>query len=78
MVKSKCPKCDHPYFEFSENSPPFSGGAKFYLIQCSKCGSVVGVTDIILVRPLIEKLEKKIDFLMNKLLEIEKKVDGKK
>ena len=31
------------------------------LLQCSKCGSVVGVTDFLHTPALLEKLEKKID-----------------
>ncbi len=60
MAASKCPKCNNSFFELSENSPSNSR-FKFYLVQCSSCGSVVGVTDFFHVPTVIDKLEKKID-----------------
>ena len=60
MAVSKCPKCNNSFFELSENSPSNSR-FKFYLVQCSSCGSVVGVTDFFHVPTVLDKLEKKID-----------------
>lgn len=44
MPKSKCPKCENETFEIQHNSPT---GSKYRVafVQCSKCGTVVGVTD---------------------------------
>ena len=44
MPWSKCPSCDSHTFEVQENSP--SGSSyKIMLVQCSRCGTVVGSMD---------------------------------
>jgi uncharacterized Zn finger protein len=44
MALSKCPSCDNHYFELVLAEPGDSL-VKMHYIQCSACGTVVGVTD---------------------------------
>ena len=59
MATSKCPTCESSRFEMVEMSP---GGSRFKVmaVQCSSCGSVVGVTDFYNTASLLEKIAKKI------------------
>lgn len=60
MAYSKCPKCDNSYFEVAENSPSRSN-YKLLFVQCSKCGSVLGVMDYYNIGARLNELEKKIE-----------------
>jgi hypothetical protein len=64
MAISQCPKCDGHYFELKLTE--ISGAAfKFYFVQCSKCGAVVGTQPFnnteALIRALAKKLKVKLD-----------------
>lgn len=59
MAKSRCPKCEASKFEIIENVP--TGSAyKFMFIQCSSCGTVVGVTEYFNAGALLHKIMKKL------------------
>lgn len=56
---SRCPKCDGTSFEMAEAK--ITGAAyRHYFIQCSTCGSVVGVTEFFNISNLIHQLAKKL------------------
>jgi hypothetical protein len=44
MAMSTCIKCGHHGFELKEVEPKGSN-FKFYFVQCSSCGGVVGVVN---------------------------------
>jgi hypothetical protein len=44
MASSNCIRCNNSTFEIKENSPRGSR-VKFFLLQCTSCGGVVGMTD---------------------------------
>lgn len=60
MAFSKCAKCEHGYFEIKENVPSGSN-YKLMFVQCSKCGSVVGVLDYYNIGNLVNELKKKVN-----------------
>lgn len=73
---SKCPKCNNTFFELEENSPSGSN-YKLLFVQCSSCGSVLGVMDffnigtkISIVEEMIEKLDKKINNIDNNIVTV--------
>ncbi len=59
MAQSKCPKCENEKFEIQDKSLPGSS-YQVAFVQCSKCGTVVGVIDkndaAALLRPIYKKL----------------------
>ena len=62
MALSKCPSCDHRMFEMVENEP-YKSNFKYMFIQCSKCGSVVGLTEYFNVGKLVKDQQNSIDSL---------------
>lgn len=62
MAISKCPKCESPRFELKEAGNISGSNLKMYFIQCSSCGSVVGVVDYYDTASLLEKIAKKMGF----------------
>jgi len=59
---SKCPKCDHPYFEVTTNKPKNSN-YELLFVRCSSCGCIVGTMDYYNIGARLNELEKKIDKL---------------
>lgn len=61
MAMSSCPKCQNHSFELKANEPQ---GSKFKImfIQCTSCGTVVGVTDFYNIPSLLEKIATKLGF----------------
>lgn len=59
MATSKCPKCDSVSFETVAKS---IDGSRFKVnfIQCSRCGSVVGVLEYYDIGYLIHRLAKEL------------------
>lgn len=57
MARSSCPKCDSHTFEIVEGNPNNTAFRLMY-VQCSSCGSVVGVMDYYNIGAKLEKLEK--------------------
>jgi uncharacterized Zn finger protein len=54
MAMSSCPKCGNHAFQLQENTP--TGSAyKLMFVQCSSCGSVVGVMDYFNIGTLIKQ-----------------------
>jgi len=59
MAQSKCSECGNTTFEIEYKSP---SGSKYQIafVQCSKCGTVVGVIDkndtAALLAPIYKKL----------------------
>lgn len=60
MATSKCPSCEKTRFELKENSPTGSK-FKFNFIQCSACGTVVGVADYFHIPTLIHGLQETVE-----------------
>ena len=54
MAMSSCPKCDNHFFELVESEPRTSNW-KYYYLQCTYCGAVVGFTDYHNLGNLMEK-----------------------
>ncbi len=63
---SKCTKCGNTRFELAENSPNYSR-YKFFFIQCSSCGGVVGVTEYYQAWAKIDDLHKEVKSLEDKV-----------
>ena len=59
MAYSKCPKCESNFFEVVENSPSYCN-YKLLFVQCSKCGSVVGVMDYWNIGTVVKSIEEKV------------------
>lgn len=57
MTQSTCAKCGNHSFEMKENIPKGSE-YKLMFVQCSSCGSVVGVTDYYNTATLLERIAK--------------------
>lgn len=59
MAQSKCPKCENTVFEMRTMSP-LGATFKVCFVQCSKCGTVVGVVDqndtLAVLSPIYTKL----------------------
>ena len=64
MATSKCSSCGSYHFEMVENEPRGSNYKQMF-IQCSSCGSVVGVTGFYNTSSLLDELEEKIDKLQH-------------
>ncbi len=60
MATSKCPQCSSTSFEAVEHTPKNSN-FKLQFIQCSSCGSVVGVMDYWNIGASLEKIAKKLN-----------------
>jgi len=59
MALSTCVKCDGHNFEIKEVSPN-NGSFKYYFVQCSSCGGVVGVVEYYNTGAILHKLAKKL------------------
>ncbi len=57
MAVSRCPKCEEHQFEMVEKEIR-NARFKMMFIQCSSCGTVVGVTDYENTPSLIHRLAK--------------------
>jgi predicted nucleic-acid-binding Zn-ribbon protein len=55
MAASKCPSCENKSFEMQEIQPSGSKW-KYQAVQCSKCGSVVGVVEYFNVSALVSRI----------------------
>lgn len=62
MAKSKCPSCESNHFEMVDNNNVKGTSYKVMFIQCSKCGTVVGITDFYHTASLLEKIAKNMGF----------------
>ena len=60
MALSTCPKCNNQTFEVVEHTPQKSK-FKFFFIQCSKCGAVVGTHEYFHLGTLIKKFAQKLN-----------------
>lgn len=56
MAQSRCPKCNNSTFEIVEQEPKNSS-YKLMFVQCSSCGSVIGVLDYFNIGTLLKKLK---------------------
>lgn len=54
MAMSSCPKCDSHIFQLQEHAPAGSN-YKLMFVQCSSCGTVVGVMDYLNIGALMEQ-----------------------
>jgi excinuclease UvrABC ATPase subunit len=70
MAMSSCPHCKGHTFEVQENSPQKSTFKQMF-IQCTACGTVVGVTEYFNVGSLVTDQQKAIDGLAKRLGSIE-------
>ena len=59
MARSTCAKCGNQRFELVENEPDKSQFV-LYFVQCTKCGSVVGVTEYYNTGALPKKMAAKL------------------
>lgn len=61
MAFSKCPKsgCDNSFFEMKELKVA-NANFRYSAIQCSSCGAVVSVVDIVHLPTGLEKIAKKL------------------
>lgn len=66
MTQASCPKCGNHYFELVENEP-MDSNFKYFFIQCSECGTVVGVTEFFNAGYLLKEQEKSIKNISEKL-----------
>lgn len=69
MSTSRCPKCENSTFEIVTNSP-IKSKYKYAFVQCSKCGSVVGVLDFYNIGTLIKDVENKVNELSRQIDDI--------
>ena len=59
MAISKCAKCENTFFELKENAP--TGAAfKVQFVQCSKCGTVVGVLEYHNTGAMVQNVERRL------------------
>jgi transcription elongation factor Elf1 len=63
MAHPSCPRCYCGAFELTEAKVK---GAKYklYFVQCGTCGAVVGTEPYLSVVSLVERLEKKVDLVL--------------
>ena len=68
MATSTCPKCDHEFFEMEE-AEPLGRGTKFrlHLVQCARCGAVVGVIDYVDLATTVQKINERLEDMEHKL-----------
>lgn len=59
-MQSRCPKCGNTAFELVE-TPVKNAKYKYYFIQCSSCGCVVGTKEYFNVGALLQKLAEKLN-----------------
>ena len=64
MATSKCPKCDNTHFEMKENTPKDSN-YRLLFVQCSSCGTVVGVMDYYNIGAKIREIEEELNNIKN-------------
>lgn len=69
MPAPSCPKCEKHDFELSESVMLTGGGynTKVWFVQCSSCGTVVGVIDYFNVTHRIRELEAKVDKILDRI-----------
>lgn len=72
---SKCPneKCKSNFFEIVEQSPT-NASYKVLFVQCSLCGTPIGVMELMVNWKGIEKLDKKIDDMSDIISDVEARV----
>jgi len=61
MATSRCPKCENPRFELVQNRNVKDSEYILIFIQCTKCGSVVGVTDYYNIPALLKIIATKLN-----------------
>ena len=66
---STCTKCGNHYFKVEKNEPAASNFI-VYFVQCSSCGSPIGVLEYANSAALLEGLEEKISKLTNEIQHI--------
>ena len=62
MTTSRCGKCGSSGFELKMTSDIKGANYAYSFIQCSNCGTVVGVVDAHYVPSLLEKIATKLGF----------------
>lgn len=72
-----CPKCENQSFEMVEAEPK-NWRFKVMFVQCSSCGTVVGVMDFFNLSTLIHELKDKTETIDDKLEEIEYEIGNLK
>ncbi len=60
MATSSCPKCSSTSFEMKEAPRVASSAYRLMFVQCTSCGSVVGVSDYYNIPSLLEKIAVKL------------------
>ncbi len=70
MAFTKCIKCGGQYFEVAEHEPRGSNFKNIF-VQCSSCGTPVGVMDYYNIGNLIKEQEGKLDELASKVEHLE-------
>ena len=70
MALTKCIKCGGHYFEVVEHEPRGSNFKNIF-VQCSSCGTPVGVMDYYNIGSLMKKQEDKLDELTSKMERLE-------
>ena len=64
MATSTCPKCNSTSFEMAKGEATGSQ-YKFYFVQCSSCGAVVGTQDYYSIPILLKELAEKLNVKLN-------------
>ncbi len=71
MATSACPKCGGTFFEVKLNSPRDSN-YQLLFVQCSSCGSVVGVMDAYNIGAQTDMIKERLDDLERQIRQIKK------
>lgn len=74
MAFSKCGKCGGGFFEIQQNEPTKSA-YKVFFVQCSSCGTPIGVTDYYNSGALLKKQEEAIEQLSGQVRNLSGKID---
>ncbi|MEW6183817.1 MAG: hypothetical protein AB1500_11720 [Bacillota bacterium] len=69
MALSACPNCHKIEFEIAESDTLSGGGysTKVWFVQCSACGTVLGVIDYFNLTHRIREVEAKVDKILDKV-----------
>jgi hypothetical protein len=73
MALSACPKCEHLLFEIVTVEPSGSN-YKMNLVQCSACGTPIGVTEFYDAGELLTEQAEKLEEMDKRLIRIERAV----
>lgn len=75
MATSSCPKCDKHSFEL-HTAEPSGSRYKLNFVQCSACGTVVGVVDYYDAGVIGKKQEKALEDLQKQLNKLQSSLSG--